>query len=151
MIAHDENDVTLQFLAFGRELADINAARPIGGNDQARARFPAALAQAFRADRRIGLNGAGKRSEAQHLPCACPTIIAHPVNIDREWGGRIGANMQQNRLTRADARARAVSFDPGAAIFALRINPRIGEHPVARARTLVFVADEIALGPGKRR
>ena len=56
IVADDEDDVALELLALGRQLAEVDAAGPIGGDRDRRARGPRAFAQPLGADGRVGLD-----------------------------------------------------------------------------------------------
>ena len=151
IIAHDEDDVALQAFERGGEFADIDAAHPVGGDFDFRARLPRAVANTLGPDWRIGLHFSLERTESLHEASAIAAVVAEAEDIEGEARCGIGADVKRNRLARADAGAGAVAFDPRATVFCFRVNARVREHPVARAGPGVFVADEARLSLGEKR
>src|SRR5262249_25150343 len=91
-------------------------------------------------------DGPGKRAELEHEPAALALVIAHPVDLEAEWGRGIGADVNGERLPGPDARSGRVALDPGAAIPGLGVDADLGCHPVARTGPLVLAADPLQVG-----
>ena len=127
-------DVALQPVRVGGELAEIDAAQPIVGNlaipqrgsqAQSRTRFGRS------ADRAAPRPRSGP--SFVHQPPAVAAVVAEPIDVESKSRRGIRADVKANRLARAHAGVRAITFDPRAAIFGRRIDARVREHPVARA------------------
>src|SRR5439155_6361827 len=120
--------------------------QPVGRDFDRRAGLPPAIADAFFANRRIGLGRALEWAETQHLPPACPDVVAHAVNIQREGRRRIGADMKGDFFSTPAAGSRAITFDPRTPVFCLRVNAGVRQQPVTRPGPGVLTADQVALG-----
>src|SRR5207249_3529308 len=138
VIADNENNITLQPLAFGSQLPEVNSTEPIARDLEREAGLPCAFTNAVLPDGRLRLNLARECSEGEQVSRARATIISHAVEIESERRGRIRADMEADALASPDAGSRAVAFNPRAPIFRGGINARILQQPRARALTLVF-------------
>src|SRR5262249_52012564 len=143
VVADDEDDIALKPLARGGELPQVDAAGPVGRDRERCAGLPGALPQPLGPDRRIGLDLARDRPELLHQPAAVALVIAHPVELQAERRGRIGADVDRDRLAGPDARLRGVALDPGAAIPGLGVDLDLGRHPVAGTGPLVLATDSL--------
>src|SRR5262249_46045215 len=70
IVADDEDDITLQLVAFGGQLAQVNTAGPVLRNGQRRGGLPATPPQAFEAHPRGRMNLAPKRPQPYDVPGA---------------------------------------------------------------------------------
>src|SRR5204863_7698052 len=120
--AHDENNVALQSLPLGSELPKIDSADPVSRNANRSAGLPLAISHALIADGRIGLHLASVWPEAFHVAPPGSAIVAQPVDLDAESRRRVGANVHFQRLAIPQAGARAIPFDPGAAVLRRRVD-----------------------------
>src|SRR5262249_55407546 len=125
VVADDEDQVTLQFLLFGGQLAEVDATGPVCGGEVLRHRPPAALAQALGAPGRVSLAWALKGAEPTQVPAALALVITEPIQIDDEWRRRVGADHDGQGVAAPHAGVRAVALDPGAAVLRLRIDSGI--------------------------
>ena len=146
VIAHDEDDVALHPFAFGRELAEIDAAGPVRRNFQRGARLPLTIAQALGADGRVGLHCTRERPERREVTSSGPAVEAHAIHVESERGRRIGADEELDAIARPHAGVRTVTFNPWTTILGGWIDSRVLQRPVARSRFLVLAADEIRPG-----
>src|SRR5262249_52467273 len=141
VVTDDEDDVALQFLAFGGQFAQVDAAGPIFRDGDLRSRFPAAFAQSFLTDFGVGLRCTLKWAEVQQMPAAFAAIVTQAVQVDREGRRRVCADHDGERLARPNTGVGAIAFDPGAAIFRLWIDASVLEHPLRGAGLLVLFTD----------
>src|SRR5205823_415320 len=116
VVANDKDDVALQLVAFGRQFAEINAAGPILGDDQAGGRFPVALAQPFSADCWVRLASALERANPEQVAAALALVVTEPVEIQDKGRRRIGTDHDIQGVAGPEAGVRAVAFDPGTAV-----------------------------------
>src|SRR5205823_6637804 len=126
-------------------LAEINAAEPVFGNLDRGARFPLTIAHTLFTGRWVGLNLPFEWLIGTHQPSALAAVISHAINIQRERRRRIRADVKADRISGPNTRPRAVALNPQTTILRLQINPRVGEHPVARAGLFVLAANQISL------
>src|SRR5262249_38488135 len=106
VVAHDEDDVALQALPLGRQLAEVDPARPVPRDDQPGGRRTGALGEPLGADRGFRLDGAAKRPEPGEMPAALAAVVAQAVEVDDERRGRIRADPDLQGLAGPDAGAR---------------------------------------------
>jgi hypothetical protein len=141
----------LRVLGPGGEPAQVDAARPVGRDGQARGGLPSALVEVLRAGLRHGLGLALEGAQALHEPGARPAVVPHAEDLDLEPPRRVGRDHQVDHLARLHALARAVPLDPGGAVL-LRIRAHPRQLPVARAGLLVLGDDGVLRprGPGSR-
>ena len=138
LIADDEDDVALEaFLELG-EFGHVDAADPILREKQLGTGLPLAEAFAFRTDLRIGLDATFERAHVAHESPGLPAVKTHSVDVDGEVRRRIGADVEGQVLARTDARPRGVALDRRAPVAGRRVDPGLGEHPIAGARVQVL-------------
>ena len=134
LIADDEDDVALDALLELGELGHVDAADPILRDQQLGTRLPLAEAIPLRPDLGIGLDATFERAHVAHESTGLPAVETHAVDVDGEVRRRIGADVEGQVLARANAGPRGVALDPRASVPGRRVDPSLGEHPIAGAR-----------------
>ena len=84
VVAHDENHVALELLAFGGEFAKVNAAHPVARDFESGARFPLTVAQTIFSNGRVGLSVALEWPKSCDVPPTGAAVVTHAINIQRE-------------------------------------------------------------------
>src|SRR5262249_39464455 len=132
VVPDDEDDIALQLLALGGQLAEVDAARPVVGDGERRRRLPSALAQALHADLRVGLRFAGKRAKLTGVAASLTAVVAQAIEVYHERRRRVRADHDLQRLPGSHACPGTVALDPGTAIVRGRVYAGVRQHPVGR-------------------
>src|SRR6185369_661435 len=101
-------------------------------------------------DRRIGLWGALFGRQPLHQSSAFAAVVTKPINVEREFGRRVGTDFDLELLTRFHAIAIAIAFNPRATNLVL-LHPGIAQHPLRRSRLGILAANSLACGPNNGR
>ena len=141
LIADNEDDVALDALLELGELGHVDAADPILGDQQLGTRLPLAEAIPLRSHLGVGLGATFERAHVTHESTGLPAVKAHAVDVDGEVRRRIGADVEGQVLARTDAGPRGVALDPRASVAGRRVDPGLGEHPIASSRVQVLEPD----------
>src|SRR5262249_8477614 len=93
-----------------------------------------------------GLDPPREGPEALHEPPPRAAVITHPVEVESEGGGRVGADHKREPVARLEAGPRAVALDRRTAVPGRRVDPGAGEQPVGGAGLGVLRPDQVVAG-----
>ena len=108
----DEDHVALDGFAHERHLAEVDSTRPIRRDRQFGCGLPPAFPRPFHPHQRDRLRLAFERPHPMHVPPAGSAVVARAIEIDREFPGRVGADVKRDLLAWVHAGLGAVPLQP---------------------------------------